>query len=90
MNSILIFEVFRNGEVVGRELVPKDAKLAFLGKNHEVVPVPKLGGTGTTQHNPISTGTDTSGTGTTMQKVFGIGTKHSGTGTTASTMPRFW
>ena len=47
------------------------------------------GGTGTTQHNPLGTGTDTSGTNTTMQNVFGTGTKHSGTGTTASKMPRF-
>ena len=51
----------------------KRENLAFLGKNHEVVPVPKQGGTGTTQQNPIGTGT---------------GTKQSGTGTTASKMPR--
>ena len=70
-------------------MVPKDAKLAFMGKNHEVVPVPKQGGTGTTQQNPFGTGTDTSGTGTTMQNVFGTGTKHSGTGTIVSKMPRF-
>ena len=44
----------------------KRAKEANSGKNYEVVPVPKQGGTGTTQHNPIGTGTDTSCTGTTM------------------------
>ena len=35
-------------------------KETFLGKNFEVVPVPKQGGTGTTQQKPIGTGTDTS------------------------------
>ena len=65
-----------------RRIGTKNAKLAFLGKNHEVVPIPKQGGTGTTQRNPIGTGTGTSGTDTTIQKVFG-------TGTTASKMPRF-
>ena len=89
LDSMLIFEVLWNGEVVSRELVPKDAKSAFLDKNHEVVPVPKQGGIGTTQQNPFGTGTDTSGTGTTMQNVFGTGTKHSGTGTIVSKMPRF-
>ena len=43
--------------------------------------------TGTTQQNPIGTGT--SGTGTTIQNVYGTGTKQSGTGTTLPKMPRF-
>ena len=58
----------------------KMQKLAFLGKNHEVVPVPKQGGTGTTQQNLIGTGTDTSGTGTTIQNVYGTSTEQSDTG----------
>ena len=86
---MLIFEVLRNKEVVWRKMVPKDAKLAFLGKNHEVVSIPKQGGTGTTIQNPIGTGTDASGTGTTIQKVYGIGTKQSGTDTTLPKIPRF-
>ena len=72
------------------KLVPKDAKSAFMGKNHEVVPVPKKGGTGTTIQNPFGTGTKSSGTGTTIQNVFGTGTKHSGTGTIVSKSPDFW
>ena len=44
----------------------KEGKRNNSGQNHEVVPVPKQGGTGTTQQNPIGTGTDTSGTGTTI------------------------
>ena len=54
-----------------------------------MVSVPKHGGTGTTIHKPIGTGTDTSGTGTTIQNVYGTGTEQSGTGTTVSKMPRF-
>ena len=46
------------------------------------------GGTGTTQQNPIGTGTGTTGTGTTIQNVYGTGTKQSGIDTTASKMPR--
>ena len=71
------------------------AKGTILGKNYEAVPVPKQGGTGTTQHKPIGTGTDTSGTGTTLQNAFGTGTDQSGTGigqsgtgTTFPKMPR--
>ena len=71
-------------------MVPKDGKNSIYEQNHEVVPVPKQGGIGTTIQNPFGTGTKTSGTGTTIQKVFGTSTKHSGTGTTASKMPRFW
>ena len=70
-------------------MVPKRAKSANSGQNHEVVLVPKQGGTGTTQQNPFGTGTKTSGTGTTMHNVFGTGTKHSGTGTTVSKNPDF-
>ena len=70
-------------------MVPKDAKLAFMGKNYEVVPVPKQGGIGTTIQKPIGTGTDTSGTGTTIQNVYGTDTKQSGIGTTLFKMPRF-
>ena len=44
----------------------KREKEAILEKNFEAVPVPKQGGTGTTQHKPIGTGTDTSDTGTTQ------------------------
>ena len=69
-------------------MVPKRAELTFLG-NHEVVPVLKQGGTGTTIQNPFRTGTNTSGTGTTIHNVFGTGTKHSGTGTTVSKCPDF-
>ena len=61
----------------------------IYGQNHEVVPVPKQGGTGTTIQNPFGTGTKTSGTGTTIQNVFGTSTKHSGTGTTVSKSPDF-
>ena len=67
-----------------------------MGKNYEVVPVPKQGGTDTTIQKPIGTGTNTSGTGTTIQNVYGTGTKQSGTdteqsgtGTTLPKMPRF-
>ena len=56
------------------EISTKRYKISISGQNHEVVPVPKQGGTGTTIHNPFGTGTKTSGTGTTMQNVFGIGT----------------
>ena len=63
-------------------MVQKRAKLAFMGKNFEVVPVPKQGGTGTTIQKPISTGTDTSGTGTTIQNVYGTDTEQRGTSTT--------
>ena len=66
----------------------KREKEAFLGKNPEVVPVPKQGGTGTTQQNPIGTGTGASGTGTTIQNVYGTSTEQSGTGTTLPKMPR--
>ena len=65
-------------------------KLAFLGKNYEVVPVPKQGGTGTTIQKPIGTGTDTSGTGTTIQNVYGTGTDQSGIDTTLPKMPRLF
>ena len=58
-------------------------KETFMGKNFEAVPVPKQGGTGTTQQKPIGTGTDTP-----LQNAFGTGTEQSGTGTTASKMPR--
>ena len=71
-------------------MVPKEGKSCISGQNHEVVPEPKQGGTGTTIQNPFGTGTKTSGTGTTIQKVFGTGTKHSGTGTTVSKSPDFW
>ena len=71
-------------------MVPKEGKSYISGQNHEVVPVPKQGGTGTPIQNPFGTGTKTSGTGTTIQKVFGTGTKHSGTGTTVSKSPNFW
>ena len=62
----------------------KMKKLAFLGKNHEVVPVPKQGVTGTTQQNLIDIGTDTSGTGTTIQNVYGTSTEQSDTGIAVS------
>ena len=55
-------------------MVPKEGKSSISRQNHEVVPVPKQGGTGTTIQNPFGTGTKTSGTGTTIQNVFGIGT----------------
>ena len=78
-------------------MVPKRARINIYGQNHEVVPVPKQGGTGTTIQNPFGTCTKTSGTGTTIQNVFGTGTKHSGTGTkhsgtgtTVSKSPDFW
>ena len=58
-------------------MVPKEGKSNISGKNHEVVPVPKQGGTGTTIQNPF-------GKGTIIQNVFGTGTKHSGTGTIVS------
>ena len=67
-----------------KKLVPKEGKSSISGQNHEVVPVPKQGGTGTTIQNPFGTGTKTSDTGTTVQIVFGTSTKHSGTGTTVS------
>ena len=70
-------------------MVPKEGKRSNSGQNHEVVPVPKQGGTDTTQHNPIGTGTGASGIGTTIQNVYGTGTEQSGTGTTMSKMPRF-
>ena len=70
-------------------MVPKRAKRSISGQNHEVVPVPKQGGTGTTIPNPFGTGTKTSGTGTTIQNVFGTSTKHSGTGTVVSKSPNF-
>ena len=70
-------------------MVPKRAKSANSGQNHEVVPIPKQSGTGTTQQNPFGTDTKTSGTGTTIQNVFGTGTKHSGTGTIVSKSPDF-
>ena len=70
-------------------MVPKEGKSSISGQNHEVVPVPKRGGTGTTIQNPLGTGTKTSGTDTTIQNVFGIDIKQSGTGTTDSKMPRF-
>ena len=66
MNSMLVFEVIWNGEVVRRKMVPKEGKRSNSGQNHEVVPVPKQGGTGTTIQNPSGTNTDPSGTGTTM------------------------
>ena len=67
----------------------KRAKSSISGQNHEVVPVPKQGGTGTTIQNPFGTGTMTSGTSTTIQNVFGTGTKHSGIGMTVSKSPDF-
>ena len=70
-------------------MVPKEGKSSISGQNHEVVPVPKQGGTGTTIHNPFGTGTNTSGTGTTMKNVFGTGTKHSDTGTIVTKNPDF-
>ena len=80
-------------------MVPKRAKSSISGQNHEVVPVPKQGGTGTTIQNPFGTGTTiqnpfgtgtkTSSTGTTIQNVFSTGTKHSGTGTIVSKSPDF-
>ena len=63
-------------------LVPKDAKLAFLGKNHEVVPVPP----NRTQSVPV------------LVQVVPVPPyrmcmvpvpKQSGTSTTVSKMPRF-
>ena len=68
----------------------KGQKPTFLSKNRKVVPVPKQGGTGTTQQNSIGTGTDTSGISTTIHNRFGTGTgtEQSGTGTTVSKMPR--
>ena len=71
-------------------MIPKRAKCSIFGQNHEVVPVPKQGGTGTTIQNPFGSGTKASGTGTTIQKVFGTGTKHSGTGTIVSKSPDFF
>ena len=68
--------------------MPKDAKLAFMGKNFEAVRVPKQGDTDTTQQKSIGTGTDTSSIGTTQQNQIGTGTEQSGTGTTVSKMPR--
>ena len=65
-------------------MVPKREKSSISRQNHEVVPVPKQGGTGTTIQNPCGTSTETSGTGITIQNVFGTGTKHSGTGTIVS------
>ena len=70
-------------------MVPKRAKSSISGQNHEVVPVPKQGGTGTTIQNPFGTGTMTSGTSTTIQNVFGTGTKHSGIDTIVSKSPDF-
>ena len=46
MIAMMIYEVLWNREVVGRELVLKHAKEAFLGKYSEAVPVPKQGCTG--------------------------------------------
>ena len=69
-------------------MVPIECKRSNSGQNHEVVLVPKQGGTGTTQQNPIGTGTDTSGTSTTIQNVYGTGTEQSVTGTIVSKMPR--
>ena len=59
-----------------------------MGKNFEVVPVPKQGGTGITQQKPIGTDTDTSGTDTTQHNQINTGTEQSGIGTTVSKMPR--
>ena len=70
-------------------MILKEGKSSISGQNHEVVPVPKQGGTGTTIQNPFGTGTKISGTGTTIQNVFGTGTKHSGTGTKVSKCPDF-
>ena len=70
-------------------MIPKEGKRSNSGQNHEVLPVPKQGGTGTTIQNTTGIGTDTSGIGTTMQNMFGTGTKQSGTGTTVSKLPRF-
>ena len=70
-------------------MVPKEGKISNSWQNHEVVPVPKQGGTGTTQQNQIGIGTDTSGIGTAINNVYGTGTKQSGIGTTVSKMPRF-
>ena len=49
-----------------KKLVPKEGKSSISRQNHEVVPVPKQGGIGTTIQNPFGTGTKTSGIGTTI------------------------
>ena len=67
MNSMLVFEVLRNGEVVSRELVPKVAKRSNSGQIPEVVPVPKQSCTGTAHQRLIGAGTDPSGTSTAQQ-----------------------
>ena len=56
-------------------------KRSKSGQKSKVVPVPKQGGTGTTQQKPIGTGTacpigtgtDTSGIGTAQQNQIGTG-----------------
>ena len=63
-------------------------KETFMGKNFKAVPVPKQGGTSTTQQKPIGTSIDTRSTGTPLQNAFGTSTEQSGTGTTASKIPR--
>ena len=65
-------------------MVPKEGKRSNSGQIPEVVPVPKQGGTGTAQHKPNGTGTDTSGTGTAQQNAICTGTAQQnaiGTGT---------
>ena len=57
-------------------MVPNRAKSSISRQNHEVVSVPKHGGTGNTIQNPFGTGTKTSDTGTTIHNVFGTGPKH--------------
>ena len=69
-------------------MVPKEGKRSNSGQIPEVVPVPKQGGTDTTQQKPIGIGTDTSGTGTAQQNQIGTGTDQSGTGTAVPKMPR--
>ena len=49
-------------------MVTKEGKSSISRQNHEVVPVLKQGGTGTTIQNVFSTGTKHSGIGTTVSK----------------------
>ena len=65
-------------------------KRSNSGQKSEVVPLPKQGGTGTTQQKPIGTGSDTSSTGTAHQNQIGTGTDQSGTDTVVPKMPRLF
>ena len=88
MNSMMIFEVVRNGEVVGRVLVQKVAKRNNSGQIPEDVPVQVQGCTGTAHQRPTCTGTGPTCTDTGQQNATCTGTGPRCTGTGVLKMPR--